>query len=532
MILTAGRAPQMSDCVLSIDCGTQSLRALVFNAQGELLARRKIEYEPYFSVQPGWAEQDPEIWWQALLSAVRGLLEAAPEMEKRIVGLALTTQRDSMICVDQNGRVVRPATLWLDSRKAVPPWRPDPFTGLALGLVGMSEAVVKTQEAGRCSWLMQNEPDNWQRTYKYVQVSGFLTARLTGEYRDSVASQIGHLPFDYKHQRWATARQRNAKMFPVDPAKLPELVPAGQELGRLTNEAAAACGLPAGLPVFAAGSDKGCETLGMGVLDESTASLSFGTTATIQTTSRRYLEPLRFMPSYPAALPGHWNPEVEIFRGYWMITWFKNQFAYQEVLEANAKNIVPEMALNQLLESTPPGGHGLVMQPYWTAGLKHPAAKGAIIGFGDVHERAHLYRAIIEGLAFGLKDGLHSIQKVSRKQIHELAVSGGASQSDQICQISADIFNLPLYRGATYETSGLGAAMCAAAGLGWYASVEDAARAMSRRSTCFEPRREPAVLYKQLYTRVYSKMYKALSPLYEEIREITNYPEKPGRITK
>jgi sugar (pentulose or hexulose) kinase len=238
------------------------------------------------------------------------------------------------------------------------------------------------------------------------------------------------------------------------------------------------------------------------------------------------------MPSYPASIPGRWNPEIEIFRGYWMITWFKNQFAYAEVAEAAELGIAPEEMLDRLLDATPAGGHGLVMQPYWTAGLKNPSAKGALIGFGDVHERSHLYRAIIEGLAYGLREGLESVERASREKVKLLAVSGGASQSDNICQISADVFNLPLVRGKTFETSGLGAAMCAASGLGWHADVEAASRAMSGRSRAFEPDGKNSELYQELYDRVYKKMYKALSPLYEEIRSITGYPERADRRSR
>jgi sugar (pentulose or hexulose) kinase len=158
--------------------------------------------------------------------------------------------------------------------------------------------------------------------------------------------------------------------------------------------------------------------------------------------------------------------------------------------------------------------------------LKMPSAKGAVIGFGDVHDRAYLYRAIIEGLAYGLRDGLHAFERAGKVKVRELAVSGGASQSDEICRITADVFNLPLVRGATYETSGLGAAMVTAAGLGMYPSVGDAVAAMARRAEVFEPEPGRAELYEKLYTRVYRKMYPALEPLYEAIRDITNYPER------
>ncbi len=512
--------------ILAIDCGTQSLRAIIFDGGGRLLDKKKIEYEPYAKGEPGRAEQDPEVYWNALVAACRDLSSRRPELMKAVAGVGITSQRATMVCVDESGKPLRPAILWLDVRKAVPPYHPGFGMRTALGIIGMNEAMMLTQEEGKCNWIMQNEPELWARTHKYLEVSGFLTHRLTGSFSDSVASLIGHLPFDYKKQAWCKNGHLNARMFPVPFGKLPGIVAPGDEIGRISTEAAAATGIPAGIRLIAAGSDKGCETIGMGVTSPDKASLSFGTTATIQTTSPRYMEPIAFMPAYPAPIPGYFNPEVEIFRGYWMITWFKNQFAYEEVREAEARGIAPEAMLDELLEKTPAGGHGLVMQPYWTPMVKMPSAKGAIIGFGDVHDRAYLYRAIIEGLAYGLKDGLHAMEKASRVRITELAVSGGASQSDEICRISADIFNLPLVRGATCETSGLGAAMVVAAGLGMYPSIEAAIVAMARRDRVFLPDPERAALYHKLYSRVYRKMYAALEPLYEEIRDITNYPER------
>jgi len=518
----------MGDLILSIDCGTQSLRALVFDAEGTLVDKRKIEYPPYEGGEPGRAEQDPRVYWNALCAATKSLAENRPELFSALGGIGITAQRDSMICLDEEGEPLRPAILWLDVRKAAPPYRPGLAMSLALGAIGMREPVLRTQEEGKCNWIMQNEPRVWERTRCFMQVSGYLTRKLAGAFADSVASQIGHLPFDYRRQEWSAPGSLNAKMFPVPREKLPELYPAGEIIGRITREAAERTGIPEGLPLVAAGSDKGCETLGMGVVAPGSASLSFGTTATVQTTSPRYFEPLAFMPAYPAAVPGRFNPEVEIFRGYWMITWFKQQFAYEEVLEAERRGIVPETMLDELLRRTPPGAHGLVMQPYWTPMLKTPSAKGAIIGFGDVHDRAHIYRAIIEGLAFGLKDGLRSIERAGGTKVRELYVSGGASQSDEICRITADVFDLPLWKGATFETSGLGAAMVVAAGLGLHASVEAASKAMSRRARCFEPDRGRAGMYRELYERVYKRMYGVLAPLYEEIRDITNYPERIG----
>ena len=515
----------MDQVLLSIDCGTQSLRAILFSPTGGLLTKAKTEYEPYLSAEPGRAEQDPEIFWKSLCDTCRDLRQKEPDLFRKIVGMGITSQRNSMVNVDEDGNPLRPVITWLDQRKAKKVYSPRGIMNLVYHVIGMSEAIVKAQMDGKCNWIRQYQPDIWLKTHKYLQVSGFLNFRLTGNFADSIACQIGHIPFNYKKMRWGTKRDLTSKLFPIESAKLPEVVRPGDTIGTITARASEQTGIPEGIPVIACGSDKGCETIGMGVVNETMASLSFGTTATVQTTSRRYFEPLRFMPAYPAPIPGHYNPEVEIFRGFWMITWFKNEFAYQEILEAKEKGVVPEVILNRLLTQVPPGSMGLMLQPYWGPGLKHPAAKGAMIGFGDIHTKAHVYRAMIEGLAYALLDGLHKIERAGKFKTERVAVSGGASRSDEICHITADIFDLPLVRGKTHETSGLGAAIVTSVGLGIHPSFQAAIEKMVQYNSVFEPNPKNVALYRSLYHRVYQKIYKSLKSLYREIREITGYPE-------
>ena len=511
--------------LLSIDCGTQSLRALIFSLTGDLLARAQIEYEPYFSVKPGWAEQDPEIFWDSLCRACRRLQIEEPDHFAAVAGVGVTSQRASMVSVEKNGIPLRPTIIWLDQRKAWPPFVPPKILTPVLKLINMEESLRLIQAEGKCNWIRQNQPDIWAATYKYLQISGFLNFRLTGVFADSAASQIGHIPFNYKKIRWAKKMELPSLLFPVEAEKLPEIVAPGQLLGKITSAAAAATGLTEGISVIACGSDKGCETIGAGVIDQTMASLSFGTTATVQTTTGRYFEPIRFMPPYPAPIPGYYNPEVEIFRGFWMISWFKNEFAYEEVLKAKEQGIPAEVVLNRHLVNTVPGSMGLVVQPYWSPGFNHPSAKGAMIGFGDVHTKGHIYRAVIEGLGFALRDGLQRMEKAGKTPVRAAAVSGGASQSDEICKIMADIFNLPMVRGKTHETSGLGAAIVTAVGLGLYPSFQEAITGMVTHQVRFEPDPEAVTIYDRLYHRVYQRMYAALSPLYKDIREITGYPE-------
>jgi len=518
----------MEKLLLSIDCGTQSLRALIFDSEGNLRAAAKVEYEPYSSPHPGWAEQDAGVYWSSLCQTCQELKDFHPKLFAGIAGIAVTTQRDTMINVDKEGTPLRPAILWLDQRKAEARCGLGALHKLGIRIVGMQEAVAIIEKEGKVNWLKQHQPEIWAQTHKYLQVSGFLNYRLTGNYVDSVASQIGHIPFNYKRRRWAAAGELTSIILPVEKSKLVKLVEPGVLLGKLTETAARATGLRPELPVVAAGSDKGCETLGTGCIGPGTASLSFGTTATVQTTSRRYREPIRFMPAYPAVLPGQFNLEVEVYRGYWMINWFKKEFGLREMREAKRLNVPPEELLNDLLRTVPPGALGLILQPFWGPGINTPEAKGAMIGFGDVHNRAHIYRAIIEGLGYALLDGLDKIEKCSGIAVDKLTVSGGASQSDEICQIAADIFDRPVVRGAVYEASGLGAAVVAAVGLGWHEGFEQAVSRMVRYGREFRPDPQRAHVYRQLYTRVYRRMYATLKPLYVEIRDITGYPQKVG----
>jgi sugar (pentulose or hexulose) kinase len=180
-----------------------------------------------------------------------------------------------------------------------------------------------------------------------------------------------------------------------------------------------------------------------------------------------------------------------------------------------------------MASTVPPGSMGLMLQPYWTPGIRVPGreAKGGIIGFGDVHTRAHVYRAILEGLAYALREGKERIESRSGVPITELRVSGGGSQSDCAMQLSADIFGLPTARPHVYETSGLGAAIDAAVGLGLHRDFATAIGEMTRVGRVFEPVAAHRDIYERLYSKVYKRMYRQLQPLYREIAEITGYPK-------
>jgi sugar (pentulose or hexulose) kinase len=393
-------------------------------------------------------------------------------------------------------------------------------------MAGVSDTVAYFQAEAECNWIQKHQPDVWQRTHKYLFLSGYLLYRLAGRFVDSCGSQVGYVPFDYKRLRWARPTSWKWQAAPIEPSKLPELVSPATVLGEITPQAAEATGIPAGLPIVAAAADKACEVLGAGCLDPHVGCLSFGTTATINTTHQRYIEVIPLVPPYPSAYPGAYSLEVQIYRGYWMVSWFKQEFGLRERQLAEEQDVEPEFLFDELVNQVPPGSDGLVLQPYWSPGVREPGpeAKGAVIGFGDVHTRAHVYRAIIEGLAYALREGADRTFRRSKMPITELRVVGGGSQSEAAMQITADVFGLPTCRPHTYEASGLGAAIDAAVGLGFYPDFAAAVRGMTRIGDTFEPDPRVHRIYDQLYQRVYRKMYPRLKFLYREIREITHYP--------
>ncbi len=514
--------------ILSIDVGTQSIRAILFDLKGNVIDLEKTKIEPYYSSKPGFAEQDANYFWEKLCETTSNLFYKTKVIKKNIKVTTITTQRSTVVNIDKNAQPLRPAIIWLDQRQAEVTSYPKGLDRTSLSIINMREAAIHAVKNAECNWIIQNEPEIWEKTDKYLYLSGWLNYKLTGKFVDSVGNAVGYMPFNYKKQDWSSPNHRNSKMFPVKQSMLPKLVKPSQILGRISKEVEEITGIPASLPLIAAASDKASEVLGSGVYESDIACLSYGTTATVQTTHKKYYEVIPFFPSYPGAIQNFFNTEIMIYRGFWMVDWFKKEFGCKEMLLAEKTGKTAEQFFDEMIKEIPPGSMGLTLQPYWSPGVKLPGteAKGAIIGFGDVHTRAHVYRAILEGLAYALKEGLQRTEKRTKTKVKKIIVSGGGSQSEQAMQLTADIFNLPAERPHTYETSALGAAINAAVGMKYYNSYEDAVKAMCRTQKTFYPNKKNQEIYDKLYNKVYLKMYKRLQKLYNEIREITGYPEK------
>ena len=502
--------------ILAIDFGTQSVRALAYKQSGECLAKHQLPIDQYQHPEPGWTEHDVAGFWTLLTSSCRGLWAQGVDPVE-IAAVVVTTQRATVINLDETGRPLRPAIIWTDQRRAPPRGRL-PWLWRALFALLRIRPIVENLEAeAEANWLERHQPELLARTAHYLLLSGYLNYRLTGEFKDSAGSQVGYVPFDFKKQDWCADSDWKWHSMAIKRYMLPTLAAVGERLGAITADAAKETGLAEGVPVIAGAADKACEVLGVGALETGVASISCGTTATINTTRSAYVEVVPFMPAYPAALPGHFNTEIQVFRGFWMVSWFLEQFGEAERQQAAERGVTAETLLDELLVQTEPGAGGLLLQPFWNPvlGETGPEGRGSIVGFRDFHTRAHLYRALIEGLAFALRSGKERIEQRTKTSVACIRLSGGGAQSDQVAQIVADVLNLPVERFEDCEASGRGAAMVGAAAMGWYPSIAAAGAAMAGETYRTIPDPEVTQRYETLYRDQYRPLYGRLKSLFE-----------------
>ena len=512
--------------ILSLDIGTQNIKAAIFDSKGNLHGLTKVALSQAVSNQPGWVEQPVEEVWQTLKEAVQRLWEAYPNLNLSVNALTLTAQRGSIVLSNNKGEPLHNCILWLDQRKSNPQQNLPFFKALALKVMRASPALCQYEASIFANWLHQEESVLWSEVRHYELLSGYLTRRLTGLKIDSVGHQVGYLPFDFKRQSWAKTRNWRWLISPIKRSMLSELVPPGTIIGTLNDHSAKLLGLAKDTLFITAAADKACETLGCGGMQLSTGCLSLGTTATLNLSTDRYHEIHPLMPALPSAVPNHYNLEWMLYRGFWLVSWFIQHFCEEEQRLAKIASVRPETLLDNKAKEIPPGSLGLTLLPYWSPGRPEPGpeAKGAIIGFGGIHQKAHLYRALLEGMMYGLKFGLEHLQKHTQVKVSELTASGGGSNSDLALQIASDVMGLPVHRPSVIEASALGAAINAAVGLGYHKHYPQALAEMTKNSVTFYPNPQRQELYQRLFQEVFKPLYPNLKPLYQSIQKLTGYP--------
>jgi sugar (pentulose or hexulose) kinase len=506
--------------ILTFDVGTYRTRAMLVDSKGTVEDSAEKIYElAYYEIRPGWAEQNPEVYWDAICETARNLKATAENKWGRIAAVTSASIRGTTLCLDKEGELLRDAIIWYDKRETnyLPPVAGK--SEFICKMMGLGEAFELVRRRMDCNWIAINQPEIWEKTDKFVLLSAWINRRFCGKLVDSTASAMGALPYDVRTGRWLSRNDFRRSVYLISDLQLCDLAEPGDVVGKISPKAAEETGAPLNTPYIVAGSDLACEAAGLSCVGEGDALLALDTTASVAAATSRYFTTLPIIPPY-AGLTGGFLPELETFRGYWLISWYKKQFAEMDAREAAYKNCTVENLLNERIREIPPGCDGLIVQPTFVWDTAKPDARGTIIGFNDTHTRLHIYRAIMEGVHFSLMEGLALMEKKGKIRTRRLYVTGDASNSDVICGMAADMFGLPVCRGETPFSSGIGSAAAAFIGLGVYRDFKEAIGAMASQPEVFKPDPSTHSLYQRIYKEIYSQIFPGMAPLYEKLRDI------------
>jgi xylulokinase len=502
----------MDEFVLGVDCSTTGCKVIAWDPQGKALAEGRAALTTE-TPHHGWYEQDAEQWWRGLCGAMKKLAEKIDPANAS--ALAITHQRESFVPVDEQGRPLRNAILWLDerSRRQVD-WLDARIGDAAIhALTGKPLSMIPSLP--KIVWLRDEEPEVLAAAARIVDTHAFLIRRLTGEFRTSLASADPMGIVDMAEARWAEDLAREAG---VAAAQLAEMVPPGSPIGTVSREAVPATGLREGLPLFAGAGDGQSAGLGANATAAAAPYLNMGTAvvagafATEYRTNRAYR-------TLCAPVPGCYYLETCLKGGVFTVGWFAEKLA----ADLRDRPEPVELLLEKEAAAVAPGCNGLVLVPYWHNVLNpywDPAASGIVVGWTGSHERAHFYRAVLEGIAFEQRLAGDGVMESLGRRFERYLTMGGGSRSGLWCQILADVTGVEIVRTSTAEATCLGAGILAAVGAGWYADARQAAAAMTRTAETFTPRPAEGRYYGRLYEEVYRGLYPALSSLLGRLTEL------------
>ncbi len=495
---------------------------MLFDGSGNILSQAAAQHQPMRYPSEGAVEQDPADIRSCLFGAVARCVADWGGDCSRIAGAALTTQRATYLAVDAQGAPLRDAVSWLDRRTASLASEPSVFLRLLLRLLGKDALVPRLMASSMARQLRDRDPQLLQELRWLVPLEAWLHFQLCGRMAVAPGGLAGVLPVDVKKRRWASGSLLY-RLLGFERRWLPEVVEAGEKIGVLSAAAAAATGLPEGLPLISCGGDKQAEALGVGVRPNcpDVAVVSLGTASSIAVASRSPKVSRNYQWLTIAAVEEQsWQLEYMLFRGFWTVRWFARELAGDLAARAEQEGVAVEALLEQEAAATPPGGDGLVVWPRWSPSLQHPAETGAVVGLREIHTRGHVYRSLLEGIAFDLRRGAELLQRVSGNQLHELRVGGGGSQSDLAVQILADVLGLPVRRPQSVELSARGAAIVAAAGSGLHPSVDAAVEAMVPDSPLVQPDPDRVSYYDRLYREVFEPGLDEMRGLFAGLRNV------------
>ena len=496
-------------CALGIDVGTSGCKILAVDETGKILGSVVEEY-PCYAPRAGWSEQDPEDWWNG---AARGLKKVLPLLDGAEIGaVGFSGQMHGMVALDESLNVIRRAILWNDQRTEKQCAEITEAAGGLEALLGVTDNRMLTgYTGGKILWMKENEPENYARTKYIVNPKDYIRFRLCGVLATDVSDASGTGLFDVKNRRWAVDLIRRAGL---KPEFFPKAVESTDAVGRVTKQAAAETGIPEGTVVGGGGGDAVISTTGLGLIRPGRVGVTLGTSGVVAMGLEAFApNPGGKLQVFCGNAPGTFNAMGVTLAAAGSYQWFRDALGDREMERAKAEGGSAFRLLDDEAAATPPCADGLIFQPYLTgerAPLNDPNAKGAFLGLTSRHTKGHFARAVMEGVAFSLRQVYDLMMRAGPGvSPDEIVLAGGGANSPVWRKIFADTFNLPVrtvYGSA--EGGSFGAALAAGVTAGIWPNLE-ATVPLIRPESKTEPKAASVPLYEAQY-RKYVRFYDAL----------------------
>jgi len=494
--------------LLGIDVGTGGTRALIIDEQGRVLASATEEHVPFASPQIGWAEQDPEDWWRACGLAVHKALANSNLRPEDIACIGFSGQMHGAVMLDEQDRVVRPALIWCDVRTQPQCDELNLKIGAERIIQLTSNPALANFTLTKFLWVRENEPQNWKRVRSVMLPKDYVRFRLTGERAIDMADASGTLMLDVAHRRWSPQMLAAAE---IDERVLPKLCESPDVCGKVSEAGAAATGLKPGTPVVAGAGDQAAGATGVGIVAAGAVSATIGTSGVVfAATDRPALDPQGRLHTFCHAIPGRWHVMGVTQSAGLSLRWFRDQFGagpddgrdpYERLSEESAR--------------IAPGSEGLLWTPYLMGERTphlDPHARAALVGLTASHTRAHVIRAIFEGVAFSLRDSFTIFAEMN-VPVRSIRLGGGGARSTLWRQIQADVYGHEVEIVEAEEGAAYGAAILAGVGAGVWPSVDAACAAVVRVAQRVNPQPDAAAVLNQSYA-AFRRVYPATRSIF------------------
>jgi len=506
------------DALLGIDLGTTGVKAALFGADdGQVISAAFFEY-PLYHPQPGWAEQHPRDWWDATIAAIRACLEAAARqgvMPAGVRGVGLSGQMHGVVLLDEQSMVLRPCIIWADQRsEAQCRWMTE-RVGAERLIDYVSNPALPGFSAPKALWVRDNEPEIFASARTLLLPKDYIRYLLTGVRAMEISDAAGTCLLDVKRGQWS---REVLDAIGFDPSLLPPVVPANTICGAITAEVAQLTGLIEGTPVAGGGADNACGAVGNGVVRAGLALVSIGTSGVVLAhTDAPQVDRSGAVPrvhTFNHAVPGAWYL-MGVTQGAGLsLRWVRDNIGLPEMALEHWSGVDAYVTLGKEAELVPPGSDGLLFLPY-LQGERTPHldayARGGWIGLTASHNRRHLVRSVLEGVAFSLKDCFAIIQEQGLA-LEQVRATGGGAKSPLWRQIIADVLGVELVTTSASEGPAFGAALLAGVASGVYSSVQEACDATVRVVERTGPQQQHAAVYARMYEQ-YRALYPALKPI-------------------